>query len=334
MKIAVVCGGISSEREVSLSSGKMIAAALAENGHEVALLDLSADAPLGLSFARSESVFSAELGKEMPKKEIGEGVLEFCKQSDVVFAALHGGAGEDGRFQAALELNGIKHTGPSFLGCAVAMDKELSKTLMQASGIAVPKGIACCKGKIPSLEHVPFPCVVKPNRGGSSVGVSFAKNEAELKAALENAFLTYGKVIIEEKLVGRELTVGVLNGKALPAVEIKPKQGFYDYKNKYIKGLTDEICPAPLSESEASGLASAAVAAAKALRLDSYCRADFIFSGGTFYCLEVNALPGMTQTSLLPLEAEAVGLSFNALCEEILRIAAEDAAVSDGQNLF
>ncbi len=323
MKIAVICGGLSPEREVSLSSGKMVSKALRERGHEVALCDLCEDISPNYPFTVQERDFSPRVRSELSEMEIGNGILELCRRADTVFPALHGGVGEDGHFQALLELYGISHTGPSFLGCALSMDKELSKILMREAGVTVPRGISLSKGEEPDFKRVKFPCVIKPNVGGSSVGVAFAERESELVSALESAFSITDKVMIEEKLVGRELTVGILNGRALPAVEIKPKRGFYDYKNKYIAGLTDELCPASLSEAEALRLGTAALRAAEVLRLDSYCRADFILSGGIFYCLEVNALPGMTETSLLPLAASAVGMTFAELCEKIIGVRRE-----------
>ncbi len=318
MKIAVICGGLSPEREVSLSSGKMVADALRQRGHTVALADLCDDIPPDMPFG---SAFAPKPRSELSGREIGNGVIELCSRADVVFPALHGGVGEDGRFRAALDLFGIPCAGADFLSCAIAMDKAISKSLIHGAGVAVPRGTVLEKGKTLDRRTLKFPCVIKPSDGGSSVGVSFADNENELESALETAFSVTDKVVIEEKLVGRELTVGIVNGRALPAVEIKPKVGFYDYKNKYTVGATDEICPADLSEAEASRLQRSALRAAFALGTMSLCRVDFILSGGIFYCLEINALPGMTETSLLPLAAKSAGLSYPDLCEEILKTA-------------
>ncbi|MBQ7779944.1 MAG: D-alanine--D-alanine ligase [Clostridia bacterium] len=318
MKIVVLCGGLSPEREVSLASGKMVAEALAHRGHEVALVDLSDDVPVGIPFGAE---FVPKPRHELSGREIGDGIIELCRRSDAVFPALHGGVGEDGRLRAALDLFGIRCAGAEFLSCAIAMDKQLSKTLMRVAGVTVPRGTALSKGDPIKRSDVKFPCVIKPNCGGSSVGVAFADNESELAIALETAFDVTDKVVIEEKLIGRELTVGIVNGRALPAVEIKPKVGFYDYKNKYTPGATEEICPAPLTDAEASRLCRSAIAAASAVGTTALCRVDFILSGGIFYCLEINALPGMTETSLLPLAAKTAGMDFPQLCEEILKTA-------------
>lgn len=318
MKIAVICGGLSPEREVSLASGKMVAEALKGHGHEVALVDLCDDIPIDIPFGND---FVPKARHELSGREIGHGIIELCSRADVVFPALHGGVGEDGRFRAALDLFGIRCAGADYLSCAIAMDKQLSKTLMRLSGVTVPRGTVLTKGDPIKRSEVKFPCVIKPNGGGSSVGVAFADNESELEIALETAFSATDKVIIEEKLVGRELTVGIVGGRALPAVEIIPKVGFYDYKNKYTLGATEEICPAPLTDAEAMRLRRSALAAAEALGTTSLCRVDFILSGGIFFCLEVNALPGMTETSLLPLAAKTAGVGFPQLCEEILKTA-------------
>ncbi len=318
MKIAVLCGGLSPEREVSIASGKMVAEALKSRGHKVALVDLCDDIPSDLPFG---AAFTPKQRNALSEREIGNGVIDLCRRADAVFPALHGGVGEDGRLRATLELFGVPCAGADFLPCAIAMDKALSKTLIKKAGVAVPRGTVLSVGGTLDKRALKFPCVIKPNDGGSSLGVSFAENESELESALKTAFAVTDKVVIEEKLVGRELTVGIVNGRALPAVEIKPKVGFYDYKNKYTVGATEEICPAPLTDAEASRLRRSALAAASALGTMPLCRVDFILSGGIFYCLEINALPGMTETSLLPLAAKATGMDFPQLCEEILKTA-------------
>lgn len=325
MKITVLCGGISPERSISLISGAMISNALKRKGHLVACADLCRDVTDADAF-KSEptevpTLYDAALDIPSGTSQIGKGILELCYASDIVFPALHGGMGEDGRLQAFLELHGIMHTGATYLPCALAMHKGMSKALLASHGIPVPRGITATPDTPVSdiVKAVRYPCVIKPMCGGSSVGISFAQNDDELKKALSSAFVHDREAIIEEKLVGRELTVGILMGKALPAVEIKPKQGFYDYKNKYIKGLTEEICPAPLTESEASLLSDTALGAARALGIDAYCRVDMILTDdGIPCCLEVNTLPGMTETSLLPQEAAALGTDFDELCEQII----------------
>ena len=325
MKITVLCGGISPERSISLISGAMISNALKRKGHLVACADLCRDVTDADNFESKPTevptLYDASLDVPSGFSQMGKGILELCCASDIVIPALHGGMGEDGRLQAFLELHRITHTGATYLPCALAMHKGISKALFASYGIAVPKGITATPDTSVCTinEAVGYPCVVKPICGGSSVGISFAQNDAELKKALTSAFAHDMEAIIEEQIIGRELTVGVLEGKALPAVEIKPKQGFYDYKNKYIKGLTEEICPAHLTESEASLLSETALRAVEALCIDAYCRVDMILTDdGTAYCLEVNTLPGMTETSLLPQEAAALGIGFDDLCQMII----------------
>jgi D-alanine-D-alanine ligase len=197
------------------------------------------------------------------------------------------------------------------------MDKSLSKLIFRAAGVATADFTVIRSGERPYA--VSFPCVVKPCSCGSSVGVSIVENEKELNEALSLAEKYEGKILIEDKIEGREFSVGILNGKALPAIEIRPKEGFYDYERKYQSGLTEEICPAPLNTEEASRLADSALKAHRALGLGSYSRIDFIKDNktGKFICLEANTLPGMTPMSLLPQEAAAAGISYDALCEMI-----------------
>lgn len=332
MKILVLCGGYSYERNVSLASGVRIANALRERGHEVACLDLYLGTSEKVAFTTSPAPFPTissnppdliALRKRSGNGEalIGRGVLTACQEADAVFLALHGGIGEDGRLQALLDSYGIRYTGVGSLSSMLAMDKALTRTLLAAGGIAVARGRAL--DGFPAHpddlgREIGFPCVIKPCRGGSSVGVSIAESAQELTAALTAAFALEDRVLVEERLVGRELTVGILNGRALPPVEILPKQGFYDYKNKYLPDRTLEICPAPLTEAENTLLAATALRAASLLRIDRYCRVDFILSKGVPYCLEINTLPGMTPTSLLPQEAAAVGISYTDLCLSIL----------------
>jgi D-alanine-D-alanine ligase len=212
---------------------------------------------------------------------------------------------------------GIPYTGSDFSACLTAMDKSLSKLLFRAAGVATADYTLIRSGEKPYA--VSFPCVVKPCSCGSSVGVSIVENEEELYAALAFAEKYEGKILIEDKIEGREFSVGILNGKALPAIEIRPKEGFYDYERKYQSGLTEEICPAPLNTEEAARLADSALKAHRALGLGSYSRIDFIKDNktGKFVCLEANTLPGMTPMSLLPQEAAAAGIDYDTLCEII-----------------
>lgn len=330
MKIVVLAGGMSPERDVSLSSGALIATALMERGHSVALADVYKPintAEIDKMF-RSEGKYEYRVPASEPdldklKKDFGEGerligrgIIELCEKADAVFLALHGGMGEDGRIEALLESCGIKHSGSDYASCHLAMDKALTKAIFESNGIPTPKWNLYCDEDI---SEIPTPCVVKPCGCGSSVGVTIVETPRELEKAI-NLAKSYGaKVMIEEKITGREFSVGILGGKALPAIEIIPKTGFYDYKNKYQAGATEEICPADLTESQAEEMGRIALRAHNALGLGMYSRLDFLMDrDGNFFCLEANALPGMTPSSLLPQEAKAAGIDYITLCEMIV----------------
>lgn len=339
MKVVVLAGGISTERDVSLSSGVMIYKALKKNGHKAILLDVYlgyTESDIDVIFEKEED-WAKEMGaiseknpdieqvKAMrpdgDKNFFGPNVISICQAADVVFMALHGENGENGKIQACFDLMGITYTGTDYVSSALCMDKGLSKDIFACHGIPTPAGIRLKKGQ-KAERQVPFPCIVKACCGGSSVGVSIANREQEYEGALEEAFLYDDEVIVEQYIKGREFSVGVMDGKALPVIEIAPLQGFYDYKNKYQAGSTIETCPAQLCEEKTKEMQGYAEAAFQALRLKNYARMDFMMSdGGDIYCLEANTLPGMTPTSLLPQEAAAEGMSFEELCEEILRAA-------------
>lgn len=334
MKITVLAGGFSPERDVSLLSGALIANSLCHSGHRVALVDvfLPYEGVFTDEAFTSDGNFMYTIPKEPPNLAalrekvpgtalIGDGVLKLCALSDVVFLALHGGMGEDGRIQAVLSSMGIRYTGSDFSACLVAMDKSLSKLLFRAHGVPTADFIVLKNGERP--KNPVFPCVVKPCSCGSSVGVSIVQNAAELEAALTAAEKYEDKILIEDRIAGREFSVGVLNGCALPAIEIRPKEGFYDYERKYQSGMTEEICPAELSAEEAARLGDTALRAHRALGLGTYSRIDFIRDEktGKFICLEANTLPGMTPMSLLPQEAAAAGIGYDELCELIVTAA-------------
>lgn len=337
MKIVVLAGGTSTERDVSLVTGSMIYKALQENGHEVVLLDIY----LGYEEADYDKVFELKkdwsekigaissenpdiaqvkaLRKDNPECAIGPHVIDICSKADIVFLALHGQNGEDGKIQAMFDLMNIKYTGTDYLSSAIAMDKAISKEFFIKNQIPTPNGITVEAGEVVNWSY--YPCIVKVNCGGSSVGVYRADDEAQLQDALAQAFTFEKRVLIEEFIEGREFSIGVLDGKALPIIEIAPKVGFYDYKNKYQAGSAIETCPAELSEEVTKAMQACAEKVYEALRLQTYVRIDFRMNGKEqFYCLEANTLPGMTPTSLLPQEAAAVGMDFHALCEEIIRI--------------
>ena len=253
-------------------------------------------------------------------------MIKICQMADVVFLGLHGADGEGGKVQAAFDLLGIRYTGTDFVSGALAMDKCLAKELFLQNGIPTPAGFRLKKGQEPEEGRQPkFPCVVKVSSGGSSIGVSIVQKEEDYQAALDDAFLYGDEVVVEEYIKGRELTCCVLDGKALPIVEIAPKEGFYDYKNKYQAGSTIEICPAPIGEESTRKIQKISERVFDALRLHKYARMDFMMDeAGNAYCLEANTLPGMTPTSLIPQEAAAVGISYDELCQKILDMAFED----------
>lgn len=337
MKIVILAGGISTERDVSLVTGSMIYHALRKKGHELVLLDvyLGYEGEVGDIFAIDKdwsenfgriseinpdiSVVKA-LRKDNPNCVIGPNVINICLQADIVFLALHGQNGEDGKIQAMFDLLNIKYTGTDYLSSALAMDKAISKELFRKYEIPTPKGITICKKERQLIDTWNiFPCIVKVNCGGSSVGVYRANDRDQLDTALEEAFAFENRIIIEQYIDGREFSIGVIDGKALPVIEIAPKVGFYDYKNKYQAGSTVETCPAKLDANVTRAMQSCAETVYRALRLKTYARMDFRMDDEyKFYCLEANTLPGMTPTSLLPQEAEAVGMCFEDLCQRII----------------
>lgn len=337
MKIVVLAGGLSPERDVSLSSGSLISNALIENGHDVMLLDLYLGQP-DINEGRflnknahkryNYQIPSVEPDLELLKKEsgndgslIGKNVVEICKTADIVFIALHGSVGENGQLQAVFDSFGIRYTGTGYIGSLLAMDKDISKNLMVVNKIKTPNWNLY---NIQNPQHcdfsnVSYPCVVKPCSCGSSVGVSIIENPAQLQRAVNYAKIHENMILIEDKIEGREFSVGIFGSKSLPVIEIIPKTGFYDYKNKYQKGAAKEICPADIDGATCKKMQSEALRVHKALRLGFYSRVDFILDKkNDLYCLEANTLPGMTPTSLLPQEAKEAGISYNELCEEIV----------------
>ncbi|MCL1859398.1 MAG: D-alanine--D-alanine ligase [Oscillospiraceae bacterium] len=350
MKIVVIAGGLSPERDVSLSSGSLIANALIDVGYKVCLIDLYA----GVETKNFDEIFfDLKSGKrysyavpqhepdlEQLKKEvdnkgslIGKNVIELCKNADLAFLALHGDIGENGKLQAVFDVYGILYTGTGYIGSLIAMDKDLAKKLMIQNNILTPEweiinitqtpaGVA---GTPFQKGAVDFPCVIKPCSCGSSVGVSIVKNKEEYIAALEYAKKYEEKILIEKMIEGREFSVGILDNKALPAIEIIPNEDFYDYKHKYQPGITKEVCPAELCDKIACKMQDIALKVHKILRLGSYSRIDFMVDkNNNIYCLEANTLPGMTPTSLLPQEANAAGISYNGLCDKIVKMAGSD----------
>lgn len=342
MKIVVWAGGLSTERDVSFKTGEMVTKALRENGHQVILLDVfmgysNKEEDLTGIFDRAEavSVKVAAIPETAPDLEkvkaqrkdqsdnfFGPNVIELCRMADIVFMALHGENGENGKIQAAFDLFGIRYTGTGYLGSALAMNKGMAKQLFLENGIPTPRGTSLKRGEdAAKIETcgIHFPCVVKPCSGGSSIGVSIVHDKAEYEQALKEAFRWENELVIEEYVKGREFSVGVIDFQALPIIEIAPVEGFYDYKNKYKAGSTVETCPAELSEQITKEMQGYAEKVAEVLGLNTYSRTDFLLDAEDhIFCLEANTLPGMTPTSLLPQEAKVTGVDFNQLCEKLI----------------
>lgn len=342
MKIVVLAGGLSTERDVSFKTGEMVTKALRENGHQVILLDVfmgysDKEEDLTGIFDRAEavSVKVAAIPETAPDLEkvkaqrkdqsdnfFGPNVIELCRMADIVFMALHGENGENGKIQAAFDLFGIRYTGTGYLGSALAMNKGMAKQLFLENGIPTPRGTSLKRGEdAAKIETcgIHFPCVVKPCSGGSSIGVSVVHDKAEYEQALKEAFRWENELVIEEYVKGREFSVGVIDFQALPIIEIAPVEGFYDYKNKYKAGSTVETCPAELSEQITKEMQGYAEKVAEVLGLNTYSRTDFLLDAEDhIFCLEANTLPGMTPTSLLPQEAKVTGVDFNQLCEKLI----------------
>ncbi|MGN0317539.1 MAG: D-alanine--D-alanine ligase [Lachnospira sp.] len=337
MRIVVLAGGTSTERNVSIVTSRMVCESLRRNGHKANMADVffgyegnsiegffDEDNNLELLAAKLKQMTPNVEEELKERKSRGEGffgknILELCKASDIVFIGLHGSNGEDGKIQAVFELLGIRYTGTDYISSAISMSKDITKKMLVPAGIPMPKGITLKKGH--KIEYVPFPCVVKPCCGGSSVGVSIANNETEFQNALSEAFAYEDEVLVEEYIKGREFSVGVLEGKALPVIEIEPLQGFYDYKNKYRTGATKETCPANLPADLSAEMQRWAERACEAAGVTTYARVDELLDeNGDIFCLEINTLPGMTGTSLLPQEAAAVGMSYDELTQKIIDI--------------
>ena len=338
MKIVVLAGGYSPEREVSLTSGSLIANALIENGHRVLLLDvyvgmrelpddvesLFVKVPYPVHRVGTSVPDLAALRESCENGDalIGANVLRLCSMADKTFLALHGSMGENGQLQATLDTHGIRYTGSGYLGSAVAMDKDISKRLMRDAGVPTPDWLYydVKNGDLfEAVKKIGFPMVVKPCDCGSSVGVSMVETLEDLQKALQEVSVWGSHALIEKKIEGRELTMGVINNRVLPSVEIlPPEQSFYDYESKY-QGNTREICPAEIPSETEKRIGELALAAFRALRLSGYARFDFMLDqNGEPWCLEANSLPGMTPTSLLPQEAAALGISYRDLCEMIV----------------
>jgi len=306
LRVALLAGGTSSEREVSLKGAKAVKQALMDLGHKVEFFDPAYD---------------------LPK------LVQRAKEFDVAFLCVHGPGGEDGTLQGFLEMIGLPYQGARVLGSALAMHKGLSKFLYQKAGLPVPKGflfrkIAPFKNIHKVAQTLGYPLIVKPATQGSSVGLTLVEEEAILKEAVEKAFEFDEEILIEEYIKGRELTVGILDEKPLPVVEILPKAKFFDYHTKYTPGMAEEICPANLSEEITRKAQDYGLKAHRALYLRHYSRTDMILKDNEIYVLETNTIPGMTETSLLPLAAKVAGYSFKELIQKLLDLALKNGCKS------
>ena len=369
LKIIVLCGGLSTERNISFLTGSRVCAALRSRGHRAVLTDLYlgfeelggeqykkavkggrldtdvlfSDLPPIPSFSFDGQAPDLEAVRRSRKWKnpsiFGNHVLEACRDADIVFVALHGKNGEDGRVQAAFEMMGIPYTGSGYLGAAMAMDKMITKMIVSSRGVRTPAfrrwdfmpsrdaagNPETLKKETDRFVHsvcrqTGIPCVVKTPDGGSSVGVYIVHKKEELAPAVRSC-LEYGySFMVEQFIEGKELTCGVLCGRALPSVEIVPKVRFYDYSNKYVAGATEEICPGRVSEEIEKEIGRIALSVHEIMGLRTYSRSDVILDEeGKVWFIEVNTLPGMTATSLVPQEAAKIGIGYEDLCEMIVQ---------------
>jgi D-alanine-D-alanine ligase len=325
MRVLVLMGGSSTERDISLVTGRGVMKALQAQNHEVVALDPATGKRLELSGLERRQIGETPTAIEGSEKSLVLAKSQELGKSDVVFIALHGGIGEDGTLQALLDLAGVAYTGSGMLASALAMDKQRAKTMFRAAGIPTPRGRLLTRrddGVDPDGLGG-FPIVVKPNREGSSVGVHIVRGPEEMDDALDDAF-RYGSVLVEEYIPGREITVAVLGGKALPVVEVIPEEGFYDYRHKYTKGETRYEVPARIPRAIAGEAARLGELAYSTLGCAGVARVDFrLTEEGNLFVLEVNTIPGMTEVSLVPMAAAQVGMEYPDLVDRLLELALE-----------
>jgi D-alanine-D-alanine ligase len=331
VRITVLMGGTSSERDVSLASGLRVADALRSRGHTVTSVDTVRGAltpgeertmlagPVMHALPPDEETLRRLSSETLPATVRGLGAN---RDADVVFIGLHGGQGEDGTLQALLDLTGVHYTGSGHLASALAMDKDLSKRLFREAGVRTPEWLMAPAADDDIIAALGLPVIVKPSKQGSTVGLTLVKKQAGLQAAIAEARKYDDEVMIEQYIPGREITVGILGDEALPVGEIIPQHEIYDYECKYTPGMAREEFPAALSPAETKAAQELALLAFRALKLSGCARIDFrMAADGTFYCLEANTLPGMTQLSLIPQAAAAAGIAFPELCEQIVLLA-------------
>jgi D-alanine-D-alanine ligase len=330
MRVTVLTGGTSAERDVALASAVQVVGALRSRGHEVAVVDTARGY---IPESDEPALLSGGVGTEPPSiaqlHALERGLLlsglanlAVVRDADVLFLALHGGRGEDGTIQTLLEMVGVPYTGSGRLGSAMAMDKDISKRLFRAAGVQTADWVMAPAARPRVERDFGWPVVVKPSKQGSTVGLTVVKSPKEYDPALALAREYDDEVMIERFVPGRELTVGVLEGQALAVGEIIPRHEIFDYECKYTPGMSQEIFPADLPAQVAAECRRLSLLAHEALKLGGYSRVDFrLTPAGELFCLEVNTLPGLTATSLLPQAARAVGIEFPELCERICRVA-------------
>lgn len=336
MRVTVLTGGTSAERDVAIASAVQVVGALRSRGHEVAVVDTArgyiaeSDEPtmlsgsVGVAPPSIDQLHTLERGLLLS----GLGNIPVVRRADVLFLALHGGRGEDGTIQTLLEMVGVPYTGSGRLGSAMAMDKDISKRLFRLAEVATADWVMAPVDRATVDRRFGWPVVVKPSKQGSTVGLTVVRRPEEYDQAVTLAGQYDDEVMIERFVPGRELTVGVLEGRALAVGEIIPRHEIFDYECKYTPGMSQEIFPADLSASVSAECGRLSLLAHEALKLGGYSRVDFrLTPDGDLFCLEVNTLPGMTATSLLPQSAKAVGIEFPELCERICRAARLGRAV-------
>ena len=327
MRIAVLFGGTSEERDVSIASAAQVIPALRSLGHQVVAVDTAAGR---LAPPAERRLLASGVAPAPPSDQsiatLRSGALANPTtaldptEMDIVFIALHGGAGEDGRLQAMLDLAGLKYTGSNHIASAAAMDKDLSKRLFRAAGVPSADWLMTPASAADVTRTLGFPVVVKPNIQGSTVGLTVVRDAAQLAPALEFALRYDDEVMIERFIAGREFTVGILGGVALPVGEIIAPREVFDYQSKYQVGGAREVFPADIPAQAAADLQRHGLAAHRALKLGSYSRVDFrCDADGGIWCLEANSLPGLTATSLLPQAAKAAGIDFAELLSRICK---------------
>jgi len=327
MKIAVLFGGTSEERDVSIASAAQIIPVLRALGHQVFAVDTATGR---LESAQEKQLLLAAVAAQPPSGgeiervrgnaiALSPAAFDF-READVVFLALHGGAGEDGRIQAVLDLAGMAYTGSNHIASAAAMDKELSKRLFRSAGVPTADWLMAPTTSDAVTAALGWPVIVKPNKQGSTVGLTLVREPARLQQAIEIARRFDDEVMVERFIAGREFTVGILDAAALPVGEIIPPGELFDYESKYQTGGAREVFPADIPAAESALIQDYARRAHAVLKLGAYSRTDFRRDAdGRFWCLEANALPGMTATSLLPQAAKAAGIDFPELLDRICR---------------